>query len=299
MRAAKGSNKTSGGWLRIHNRLARLAGWDSKLTAKFRTYLLEYASTPSYKKVLSSMIKFEDMYRPIVKGPQFTDIFGTVSATNEYRAFMRSKIYMNKRDIIATVDEKGQRRLVITSRGHKIFYKDYPLAELRKRGWDGVWTVVMYDIPESKRNLRVRIHRQLKSLGFGSPQLSSLVTPLPIQEDLQKLIEAEGLDRYLWVLRAKQVLGMSNTEVVRRSYPIDELSGLYGRLLSVLPKINKRSDDESLLNAWREYFLAVNSADPYLPKELLPKDWKGGRCEEEFVKLGSRGLLKALLSKGF
>lgn len=258
-------------------------------------YLLAYDALPSYKKVLSTMIKFENMYRPILKRPGYPVLFTDIEGLNAERKLQKAQIALNRRDLINTFDDVHGKRLVVTSRGHKIFYEDYPLAKLREKPWDGVWTVVMYDFPEKERVERNAIRRRLMRLGFGCPQISILISPLPIEEPVQKLLEGERVADQVWTLRAERILGMENREVVRKAWPIvDELNLLYGELLEVLPKVKK---DRKLKEQWREYFLAVNSTDPYLPFELLPKDWKGSDCEEEFVKLGPGGLFKILLRK--
>ena len=261
----------------------------------FDKYLLAYNALPSHKKVLSSMIKFKDMYQPLSKRPGYPTPFIDLKGINAERRLQRAQILLNKRDLIATHDDIRGKRLVITSRGHKIFYKDYPLAKLRENPWDGVWTVAMYDFPERERVARNAIRRRLMAFGFGSPQISILISPLPIEEPIQKLLEGEDVAEQVWTLRAERILGMENREVARKAWPIiDELNLLYGELLEGLPKVKK---NKKLKEQWREYFLAVNSADPYLPFELLPENWKGKLCEEEFVKLGPVGFLKILLRK--
>ena len=261
----------------------------------FEKYLFRYDTLPSYKKVLSTMIKFKRMYQSIAKPMGYPDPFGQIKGTNELRRLKRSEVYLNKRDLINTFDSTHGRRLVVTSRGHKIFYKDYPLAKLREKPWDGVWTVVMYDFPEEERVERNAIRRRLMSLGFGSPQISILVSPLPIEEPIQKLLEGEDIAGRVWTLRAERILGMENQEVARKAWPVvDELNILYAELLDVLPKVKR---NKNLWEEWRTYFLAVNAADPYLPFELLPRNWWGEKCEKEFVKLGPAGFFKVLLRK--
>lgn len=263
----------------------------------FDKYLQKYEVLPSCRKVLASMIKFEDMYRPIIKGSLFVDWRGHIQQINEERELKRAQIYLNRRDLICTFDEKHGKRLVVTSRGHKIFYKDYPLAKLRKNKWDGVWTVVMYDFPEEERAKREMLRRKLMQFGFGSPQISILISPLSIDEPVQKLLEGEGMADKVWTLRASRILGMENHEVARFAWPvIKDLDKLYQELLDVLPKVHGY---ENLENLWKSYFLAVNSADPYLPFELLPPSWKGEECQREFSKLGKKnfqGFLRSFLS---
>ena len=277
--------------------LASLAGWDFKAVKRFNHYLANYETLPSYKKVLSTMIKFKEMYQPIRKSSTYIDPFGSLASINEERKLKRIQIFMNKRDIIKTFDETRGKRFIVTSRGHKIFYKDYPLARLRKIKWNGLWTIVMYDFPEKLRILRNLIRRKLKSLGFGSPQLSVLISPLPINEGIHKLIEGERMSEFVWTLRAKKVLGMEDREVARKSWPLDEINRLYKDLLEILPKAKKAPNKPELLESWKRYFLSLNHADPYLPFELLPKDWVGEACENEFVKLGWAGSFRLILKK--
>ena len=261
----------------------------------FEKYLLGYAALPSYKKVLSTMIKFERMYQPVFKRPGYPDLLGHIKGTNEWRSYKRMQVFLNRRDLISTFDDVRGRRLVVTSRGHKIFYESYPLAKLREKPWDGVWTVVMYDFPEKERVERNALRRRLMQLGFGSPQISILVSPLSIEEPIQKLLEGEEVAEQVWTLRAERILGMENREVAQKAWPvISELNTLYTELLDVVPKVKK---NRNLREEWRVYFLAVNAADPYLPFELLPKNWWGERCEQEFVKLGPVGFFRTLLRK--
>lgn len=263
----------------------------------FDLYLANYETLPSYKKVLGSMIKFAEMYRPIPRGSRNVDPWGHLAGINEERRMRRAEIYLNKKDLLQTFDEKTGRRLVVTSRGHRLFYEDYPLAQLRKRLWDGYWTVLMYDFPERERVTRRMIRRRLMNLGFGCPQISILISPLPLDKPIQELLAGEGVADKVWTLRAKRILGMENQEVVQRAWPVlTELATLYNDLLQALPTI---TTDVSLLEQWKMYFIAVNNADPYLPRELLPEDWPGEICEKEFLKLGPKGFLEALLGKVF
>ena len=137
--------------------------------------------------------------------------------------------------------------------------------------------------------------RKKRGLGETPFEISILISPLPIEEPIQKLLEGERVADQVWTLRAERILGMEDREVARKSWPIiEELNQLYEDLLRVLPDIKK---EKELLDEWKIYFLAVNNADPYLPFELLPKDWKGRICEEKFIRLGPTGFFKNLLRK--
>jgi len=261
----------------------------------FESYLAVYEELPNYKKLLRNLIKFNQMYQPIPRGSRQADPWGQLAGINEERRLRRAQIYLNEKDLIQTFDEKLGRRLVVTSRGHQIFYKDYPLAKLRQQKWDGLWTVVMYDFPEKERLRRQMIRRRLIALGFGCPQISLLVSPLPVEEPVHQLLQGERVTEKVWILRAERVLGMENWQVVQRSWPqLEELQVLYEELVEVLPQAK---EEASLKEEWVRYFMAVNNADPYLPAELLPRDWSGVECERAFIGICSRGFLDSVASE--
>lgn len=273
--------------------LIEFANWDVKTARLFKYYLLDYENTPSSKLLLTSMIKFEEMYKPLKRGPYHFEMFDVLDDVNEERAAKQAEIYLYRKDLVKIRGERGNKSLALTTRAHKIFYQEYPLAELRSKKWDGFWTIVAYDLPNIKRGDRDYLRRKLKDLGFGCPQESLYICPLPLADALRQLVEGERLEEYVWVLRAETVLGLPNKEVAKRAWNLGELNDLYSKLLESLPKI-KKSGNKGLLKEWQNYFLALDLGDPYLPFKLLPDDWQGERCREEFSKLGLFGLLKSI-----
>lgn len=272
--------------------------WDTGSLVRLKQYLLSFEKLPSYKKLLNSMIKFGDMYRQLYISPRksyyikgYKEI---MEEDNIYRAQKRAEVYMNRRKLIKVVDEAGEKRIVVTSSGKKIFYKAFPLAKLRKQKWDQLWTIVMYDFPEKARVERNLMRRNLTYFNFGSPQLSIFISPLPLQEPIQQLIEAEKFERYVWVTRAKSILGKSNREIARASWPVDILNDLYHRLYQIFPKIKK---DRNLVVFWNTCFLALDSQDPYLPFELAPKPWWGRNCRDQFNKASRGNIFKSIFAK--
>jgi len=272
-------------------KLPYIAEWEIRDIDIFNEHLFNYDSVPYHRKLLRSMIKFGDMYQPITKGGMMVDPFNYIPSANEARRIKRMEIYMNKKDLINSYDYKGGRKIVVTSRGHKIFYRDFPLAKLRKNRWDGYWTIIMYDFPESIASTRNYIRNKLMKLGCGTPQISILASPLNLERPLHELIEGEKLEKYMWTFRAKKILGLTNKEIANKSWPLAQLNRLYSLLLEALPILKK---DRDLLDEWARYFLALNNVDPYLPYELLPKDWFGIKCEKEFKKLKTNDLFSII-----
>lgn len=267
--------------------------WDSRTANRFRRLLIDYQSIPASNKLLSTMIKFETMYRPLTNGPFRIDPFNSLRGENEYREIKRAQLYLAKKDLIKIVDRSGGKKLILTSRAQRVFYQELPLAKLRNTPWNGRWTIVMYDFPERLRGRRNDFRRRLIDLGFGSPQESVLVTPLAIEQAIKELVDGEEIANLVWILTAKRVLGMDNREVAAKAWNLSEINTDYTNLLSTLPAI-KRSPDHQLKKKWGEYFLALDAVDPYLPKELLPADWTGERCHKEFIHLKPKTLVNII-----
>ncbi|MCG2686359.1 hypothetical protein L6258_03255, partial [Candidatus Parcubacteria bacterium] len=87
----------------------------------FRKYLEQYKTIPNYKKVLGSMIKFSEMYLPLRKKRWEIGLFSQIDELNAWRTYRRARVYMNKRDLINTIDSDRGRRIIVTTRGHKVF----------------------------------------------------------------------------------------------------------------------------------------------------------------------------------
>lgn len=275
--------------------LSEVAGWDTKTAARFADLVLNLKSTPSTRTFVASLIEFSQMYRDVKKNIFSTNFWTDFDGINEYRRARRTKIQLYKKDLLKTADGAHGKTLVLTSRAHKIFYQEYPLSQLRHKKWDGVWTLVMYDLPEKLRTARNLLHRKLTHLGFGALQQSIMISPLSLAEAVQELIEGEELKEYTVVLTAKRILGLTDEEMASTAWNLKELNDLYAKLLEVLPKVKNRRG-QKLAEEWRTYFLAVNFEDPYLPFELLPSNWLGEKCKKEFQRMGLGGLLKTLFS---
>lgn len=273
--------------------LPSLVGWGITTTNTFRNYLTEYRNLPQTKKLLQSMIKFSEMYKPPSKTNMGIGILKNIWGKEEIRKLKRAQIYMRNKDLITTKSEGHGKRIVVTSQGHKVFFKSYPLAKLRKTKWRGSWTLVMYDFPEKIRSKRDYLRRKLTRMGFGSPQISTLISPLPLEKPILELLKSRQLENYVWVLTCKKLWGLSDLKIAKRSWPLDKLNTLYGKLLEALP--TAKEGGPKLLKEWGELFLATSTKDPYLPVELLPQEWLGGKCRKEFIKLGPLGPLHILL----
>ncbi len=252
---------------------------------KFEKLLEEYQQVPKSKQLIQSMARFESMYKS--PGAQLTIFTALTGLGDPYGAVesaqvQRAEIYNTKKDLIKAANTRQGKTLILTSKGRKVYFQKYPLARLRKKRWDGNWTLVSYDIPSSKKQnyLRNRLRYNLKNFGFGKLHQSLMVSPLPLEEPIQEFIEGEKLEEFAVVMRSERIWGFSDEEIARKAYELNDLELLYEELDETFEEACKNKKD---LKRWRSYFLAVDNSDPQLPKELLPDYWLGDTVRKKFT----------------
>jgi len=253
-------------------------------------YLSDYLAKPYSKRLTSSIKRFEDMYNPksYLYGGRLMP--GYVDDLKHLKA----QIYLTNKKLIKSFDTRHGKQIILTSSGEKVLFKQYPLSTLREKKWDGKWTIISYDILENHRNIRDNLRKVIKDYGFGLFQKSLYLSPLNIGEGVQDFFKSKGILNSVQVFRASSVYGINNQEIVEKIYNISELNNLYTDLKANYSQV---VENVKLFSKWKDYFMAVNYKDPYLPFELLPQEWEGDNCEKLFTNKTSKNIFKLLLKK--
>ena len=158
-----------------------------------------------------------------------------------------------------------------------------------ERAWNGEWTIIVFSVPESQRDLRQLLREWLRWLGFGpvrdgvwlSPHADVALT----QKSLDGLLPADGL-----VFKSAHVTGELNPFDV---WPLAEMRTIYETFIQELRPIvyDLRAGAVapadalrivvSLLGRWRGF----PTVDPDLPRESLPVDWPRREARRLFVEV--------------
>ena len=94
---------------------------------------------------------------------------GRLKKINDKKKF-RSALYRLRKSRLLIISEKkdGIFKIELTETGKRkiqeIKYNDLQIPKPKK--WDGVWRIVMFDIPKFKNKARDALRQKLKSLGF-------------------------------------------------------------------------------------------------------------------------------------
>jgi phenylacetic acid degradation operon negative regulatory protein len=76
----------------------------------------------------------------------------------------------------------------------------------RPKHWDGIWRVVIFDIPESNRTVRDIVRDWLKRLGFARLQQSVWVIPWPCQQQFELITSEFILGNQALLIETKKIV---------------------------------------------------------------------------------------------
>ena len=89
-------------------------------------------------------------------------------------------------------ERDGKKFLRVTPKGRKAFAFEQAKVELKnqKKKWDGRWRMIVFDVPERRRNVRNKLCAIMREIGFIRLQDSVWVYPYGC-EDFIALLKAE------------------------------------------------------------------------------------------------------------
>ena len=226
---------------------------------------------------------------------EMLELMGDMAAHGAW-AFLRNHSYPNRTAYYQAVGRLSKLGLVVKEQGLstpqlKITEAGTDSLEAYfrpdtwwNRKWNGIWYILVYDVPEADRPYRNTLRQFLKKQRMGCFQKSVWITPHDIRPQYSDLQEAAALGVFACLFEARTVLGMLSEQVVWESWDFDTLYDLqkrfcevYGENLEIL-RGAVVPDLDSLMRLAGEEIDAYRSAfalDPLLPSQLLPHDYKG------------------------
>ena len=200
-----------------------------------------------------------------------------------------------RRQLIET-EEKGSaaalaRVVRLTERGRLIALGGRDAGERWRRSWDGLWRLVMFDLPTSQRRLRMQLWRLLKDLHLGYLQNSVWISPDPVVEIKETLRAIPSAADVLLCLEGRPSAGEPDGDIVAAAWNFAEINRRYGRCLEILdegpPTLGSKLAEWARRErtAWKH----VMQIDPLLPLALHPSGYLGPeawtRRKAVFVRL--------------
>jgi len=104
-------------------------------------------------------------------------------------------------------NDDGTATLLLTSQGKEkiLRYNLDNMKMARPSKWDGLWRMVMFDIPESKKKARDFFSFKIKQLGLYPLQKSVFIYPFECRDEIDFLIEIFDLRAHVRFIVAKDI----------------------------------------------------------------------------------------------
>lgn len=124
------------------------------------------------------------------------------------QGFVKSTIKrLEKQKMVFWSEASGNLRLVLTENGKRRVLQ-YRLDELtlkKPKKWDGLYRVIIFDIPESKKGVREIFRKKLKDLEFYQLQKSVFVTQYECRDEIDFLKNVYEIESYVSYILATQI----------------------------------------------------------------------------------------------
>ena len=151
------------------------------------------------------------------------------------------------------------------------------------RPWDGAWRVVIFDLPEERRQDRQMLWRALRARKLGLLQRSVWIWPHPLPPVLgDDVIEAQSVPERFCGFTARELFRCTHAEVVACAWDWVEIASrqanyrhhptLSGNPIAATGDLAALA---ALARCERRLYQSAFSLDPLLPRTLWPKDYQG------------------------
>ena len=152
--------------------------------------------------------------------------------------------------------------------------------------WNGIWYLLIYDVPEKERAYRDVLRSFLRKQRMGCLQKSAWITPLDIRPEYDDLSRAGAVDDFSFLWETRTVLGRDSQDIVETAWRMSRLHEyqrhyleIFGQNLKQVEVGNPSSDDLcALVRDEYQAYLTMMDADPFLPRPLWPTDYLGEKA---------------------
>ncbi len=171
----------------------------------------------------------------------------------------------------------------ITERGRARVDRVSPrIYQPPETAWDGKWRMVAYTIPETARDARDRLRKDLAVLGFAPLGTALWLSPRDALEAAREAATAHGVLAFVDTFVAESTGPHDDRSLIARSWNLDAIAATYrafiddyGARLAHLRASPNLTDAQAFVEReWLVHdFRKFIYVDPGLPLDLLPNDW--------------------------
>jgi len=121
------------------------------------------------------------------------------------KSFSNFIYYLKKQGYIKVKNLRNKKGILFTKKGMGKVLKIKFKIKKKKRRKDGRWMMLIFDIPEKKRDLRNLLRETLYLLGYKMLQRSVWVCPYDVLKETEDFIQRNSLDPYIKLFLIKEI----------------------------------------------------------------------------------------------
>jgi CRISPR-associated endonuclease Cas2 len=141
--------------------------------------------------------------RPLVK------LLSSKCHASKTENFTNSITTLKQKRLVSIAEKDGQQILTLSEAGKKrvLQFNLDQIEIVRPRKWDWNWRIVVFDIPEKRREGRDALRGKLKQLGFYQLQKSCFIHPFDCKSEIDFISEIYEVSPYVNFIVAREVEG--------------------------------------------------------------------------------------------
>lgn len=137
------------------------------------------------------------------------EIFSLLEKKGPYKEFYNTIFRLAQLELIKKEQRLGKILVSVTEQGLKTLGRFNPLK-------DGVWKIIIFDIPEKQKYVRAVLRAKLKSLHFKKWQNSIWVSPYALEPEIEQELEQLGKKFFVRLIKTSTI---NNTEDLEKLFP--------------------------------------------------------------------------------
>jgi phenylacetic acid degradation operon negative regulatory protein len=235
-------------------------------------------------KILLSLFLLSDVdFKPVKLSPTVQKIFD-FSLNQKTKTTLSSLV--KEGYIVKTGGDKDD-EYALTEKGFTDLSFEFPFFRFLKHKWDFKWRIISYEIPESKREIRDRLRREMQGWGLGPWHRSFWLTPHPVIAELKELVTGKIEEQYIQAFESDHSFGNRDL-LIEKVWGKSALDKRYRELFKKWHEILSKDGEkpEKFAEVIDEYITLLR-IDPGLPVELLGQQWIGYEAFTIFKEIRS------------
>lgn len=111
-----------------------------------------------------------------------------------------------KQDVVSIYEEDGQQAIQLTEKGkNRLLKYNFDELEIKARKRDGLFRVVIFDIPEDLKKNRELFRKKLTELGFIRMQDSVFVSAFPCKDEIDFVCHFLEISRFVTLFSVNKI----------------------------------------------------------------------------------------------